>query len=651
MIFQKKNKCSLISSTATSRVGVSLLAMMMLSACALDDYKASTLETQAPAQLIAVQPAPSADLQAWKDETNPPIHNVARRAGKPFFQMSGLHAHKPLPESSIPLLKFDQIYLSEALIQLLRNQEFKLFIDEDVNDSLLLDVHLSGTFARALHGLAEKGNFFYNYDGEVLHIRRRQDVIVNLPPLGYISNMASKDSNAARFNSNENPYATLQSFLRGFGVQHFNVNAATAEMSMSLTPAALQSTETYFQDIIRRQGVIAYKTHIVRLITPIGSPINWQNILTPQGEPLQRVNIPFNGSAQDNIVAYSGRITPDHLLRFLRPLSSSVDDIDKGLLMQLPQSPVTFSAGNHPYMELCNTPNNPSVLPGLLKVTLQSDLTPSSIDGRIYMELIQPKDDPERACTAPETQNKGIFATSFTANGRDMVVLTGIRSPFWNDPLRAFASKSPEFRLASKGYAEEYAIILEPQLIRLQAQQRLMQNFVTRGQDAVSLPSTRQQALQEASAPQPTAKNLPERISRNPFSAYRQRQAQPVEDATPNEAPRSPSTPRSQQASPPTPPSLPSKDDAAALIEELDPNAYTRLRQGVAPVTLSRPAPTPVISNTDNYESISPAEAAAIRPSVMPRSTASSNASSSNGVIVNPRHGLRRVERAPLDTP
>jgi hypothetical protein len=404
--------------TITRLVCISLLAITGCKAVSPDD-KASLVTTAGDVEK---------PLNAFSDKKMflPPIAERASLATKNFFSLQSVFVSEPLPRTSIPATILKDTYLSDALLQLMQNVPYRLYISDTVKDKKLSVVSLPRDFATALEQLSVEGDFVYRLNKGVLQIESVEAYSVVLPPLGYMGNNAPKTPEVLKA-----PYENILNTVQSLGATKVEFEAATRLMSLQLTRRSFSTVKSYLQQLRTEKMVVAYQAVLWRFDIPPTKPLDWQLM------GLKKIG----HDSVSGTGVYQGALENEDFRSVFAPYGMSVTKVDAGIVTMMSGSPLTFAMGPVPKAPYCKTPTYTAPL-GLLTITAQS--TPQDVDVKtnIFATIQNPS---KISCDAKENIQKNSVSLSFTHNVETPLLLYSLS--YADDPA-------------------SYMILLKPRLIR-----------------------------------------------------------------------------------------------------------------------------------------------------------------------------------------
>ena len=257
---------------------------------------------------------------------------ATRVATRPFFVAEPLATGEPLPDAPIPRAEFPAIQLSDALLYLLRNVTLRLAVDANLEDQALTNLVLDGSFADALAQLAQKGNFIYRRQKDVLHIEAAARYRVALPPVGYVGLQGSKAAGVSALS----PFDDLVSRLKKAGARNVSIadseNRILFETSIPGRTPVLEALDAFRQ----REEMIAWKVRVLRLKPGPLLGKSW-TMFSPDLKPLALEGRP------GDVRAYAGRFDAAAIAAFLKALKQDSAPVEKGVALLPTNLPISFS--------------------------------------------------------------------------------------------------------------------------------------------------------------------------------------------------------------------------------------------------------------------------------------------------------------------
>ena len=256
---------------------------------------------------------------------------ATRLATRPFFVAAPLQTGETLPEDRVPRAEFPEIQLSDALLYLLRNVTLRLAVDENLEDQTLENLVIEGSFADALDKLAQRGNFLYRRQGDVLHIEAAARYQIALPPVGYVGPKGRKDGVFAL-----NPFDDLAGRLKKAGAQDVTVVAQENRITFTTSIAGRTPVLGVLDELRQHEEMIAFKLNFIRLPSGPLTGKSWADF-SADLKPLALEGQP------GNLRAYTGQFDAAAITAFLKALKQGIAPVEKGVALLPVNLPVTFS--------------------------------------------------------------------------------------------------------------------------------------------------------------------------------------------------------------------------------------------------------------------------------------------------------------------
>jgi hypothetical protein len=365
----------------------------------------------------------------------PPIAERASLATKNFFDLQPAYASEALPQTAIPPVVLKDTYLSDALLQLMQNVPYRLYIADTVQDTKLSAVALPRDFKSALQQLSVMGNFVYRLNKNVLQIDSVESYNVVLPPLGYINNggYINGTASAKRMSvaAAKEPYETILNNLESLGAKNITFDASSRVVSLELSRTSLAGVSGYLQQIKNEKMVVAYQVTLWRFDISPKKPLDWRLM------GLTKIAHDTNSGAG----IYQGAVANEDFRSVFAPYGLSVTKVESAVITTLSGTPLTFSLGDVPKTQYCKTPRY-AAPKGLVTVTVQSTPQDKDVATNLFVTVQNPD---ANACDERSNITKNTVSLSFSHSVENPLLL---------------------YSLADAAEPASYMLFLKPRLIR-----------------------------------------------------------------------------------------------------------------------------------------------------------------------------------------